>query len=505
VTLRYVATPLEASPTRPAPRDGGLDPALLPACTGAEATLARLRRPGVLAVTTGQQPGLLTGPLYTVYKALSAAALARQLEARWGRTVVPMFWIAGDDHDFAEGNHASWFTADGQVGSAVLRQRPATAPLTPLSREPVGPEIAPLLDSLEQALPPSPARDRTLDWLRRTYRAESTLAAACREALGELLGPFGIVCFDPTHPAAKKAAARVLVAALHEAEALQGALRDLGADWRRAAREPPVALDDSATLVMLEAAQGRDRLVRDGAAFVTRRSGERFSLTDLEQVAAKSPQRLSANVLLRPVVESALLPTVAYAAGPGELAYLDLCPPIYQRLGVPRQRPFPRWSGLVVEPRVDRMLEKFGTTIEELIQPGQLEARIARDHLPASAAAALERMRTELGAGFAALGQAAAEIDPTIEKSIQNLANQAQSATQDAEKKLLGHLKKRQAGELAQIARARAALRPNGQSQERVIATPALLGRYGWDVLTELMTAVDDWVGPTLEGASDPS
>ena len=104
MSLRFVATPLEHPLEAPAPRPGAMDPGLDEAfvpSSSREAQLERLRRPDALAVTTGQQPGLFTGPLYTIHKALSARALARWLEARWARPVVPVFWLAGDDHDFA--------------------------------------------------------------------------------------------------------------------------------------------------------------------------------------------------------------------------------------------------------------------------------------------------------------------------------------------------------------------------------------------------------------------
>ena len=124
MSLRFVATPLEHPLEKPATREGArteaidaLAPAFLPSATR-DALLARLRSPGALAVTTGQQPGLFTGPLYTIHKALSAAALAAILEERWGRPVVPIFWLAGDDHDFTEASTAAWITADGTVATA---------------------------------------------------------------------------------------------------------------------------------------------------------------------------------------------------------------------------------------------------------------------------------------------------------------------------------------------------------------------------------------------------
>src|SRR5205814_1679188 len=133
--LRFVATPIVEGPLeRPHPRADAFDPRLAEAFVASaarETGIVRLQRPGALAVTTGQQPGLFTGPLYTIHKALSAAALARVLEAQWSRPVVPVFWLAGDDHDFAEASQTSWIAADGSVVTASLPPRPPEAPLTP--------------------------------------------------------------------------------------------------------------------------------------------------------------------------------------------------------------------------------------------------------------------------------------------------------------------------------------------------------------------------------------
>src|SRR3954453_21747985 len=135
--LRFVPTPLEHAMEQPAERAGTMDEALAAAFVpspSSERQLERLRTPGAVAVTTGQQPGLFTGPLYTIHKALSAVALARVLEERWGRPVVPIFWLAGDDHDFTEASTASWIAADGAIATAALPPRPPEAPLTPMYR-----------------------------------------------------------------------------------------------------------------------------------------------------------------------------------------------------------------------------------------------------------------------------------------------------------------------------------------------------------------------------------
>jgi bacillithiol biosynthesis cysteine-adding enzyme BshC len=507
--LRFVPTPLASALELPTPREGHFDQALAEAVvpsSAREAALARLREPGASVVTTGQQPGLFTGPLYTMYKALSAAALARLLERQWQHPVVPVFWVAGDDHDFAEASRVSWISGDGSIAAASLPPRPSDAPLTPMYRLPLGLEIEGVLEALATDLPPSEFRDGTLEWLRRHYRPSATIAGSFAAALAELLAPLGIVCLDSTHPAVKRAAARHLVRALGLARELDRDLEHRAEELHAAGMDPGVTVGDGATLVMLEGVAGRDRLVLEDGALMTRRGRERFDLAELQQIAAAEPERLSPNVLLRPVIESALLPTVAYLAGPGELRYLALTPPVYERMRISRQLMLPRWSGLLVEPRVDRVLQKFNIDLDDLLEPpGVLEAKLVRSQLPGEAVRAIADLRAAIETCYEALGRSAAEIDPTLTRPVQAAKNQALSGLGDIDRKLVQHLKRRQEIELAQIAKARTLVLPESKPQERVLTVAPFLARYGSSLVVELTDAIEAWYATSLEGALNPS
>lgn len=507
--MRIVSTALTPHVEWPPARqseavDDILDAILRPA--GSEAAIGRLLNPETLLVTTGQQPGLFTGPLYTIHKALSAAALARHLEERWQRPVQAVFWVAGDDHDFAEANHAAWPAADGTVTRLVLRERPPEAPLTPVYRELLGPEVVTALAQMERELPGSEFKQETLDWMRRHYRPEATLAGAFAGALAELLAPHGILCIDSTHRSVKRAGARHLIRALGLAHDLDRDLARRSAELTAAGRDPGVPVGDGATLVMLESTLGRDRLMASGDGFVTRRSGERFSMADLQAIASQSPERLSGNVLLRPVLESALLPTVAYVAGPGELRYLALAAPVYDRMRIHRQLPVPRWSGILVEPRVDRTLDKYGADLSELLASGhQLERRVIRSQMPQELTTGFADLRASIHAHYARLEPAALEIDPTLKKPVQGARHHAITESEELEKRILNALKRRQETELSQIERARAAVMPEGKPQERVFGIVSYLARYGPGLLNLLGETVAAWYAAALEAEPQPS
>lgn len=436
----------------------------------------RLARGEVLAVTTGQQPGLFTGPLYTIYKALSAMALARRLERERGVPVVPVFWVAGDDHDFAEANHAWFLNGAGEPARLLLRERPAEAPLLPLARERCGAEIHAVLEQLRVGTPDTEFKAAVLEWLAAAYRPEATLADACARALDALLGPppRGLVVFRAYDPAAKRAMAPWLLKAL------------------------AVTLPDGLAPVLLEAGAGRDRLRPDGNAFVTRRSGERFTRADLERIAAESPERLSPNVLLRPAVEAALFPTVAYAAGPGEIEYLPDAASLYRALGegIERQPAVPRWSGVLVERRVEKLMEKHGLALADFDgAPGVLEARLVRESVPPEAAETLAALRRRLEEDYARLAGAVAAVDPTLARTVESARNAALGGTHDIEKKLVASLKRENETLVRQIARARAAVYPQGRPQERVLTLASFLIRYGPALLDALEGEVARWAG----------
>ena len=441
-----------------------------------------------------------------MHKALSAAALARILADRWSRPVVPLFWVANDDHDFAEANHAAWLRPDGSLHVETLPDRPPEAALRPMALEPLGPGVGPALDALAADLSPFDGRDEVLQWLHSHFRPDATLGNASGRALAELLAPLGVLCLDGSHAALKAKGAPVVRRALEESTEIESALVARAAALLGEGRDPGVSVGDGATLVMLEGSQGRDRLVRDGDGFVTRHGGERYALPDVLDLLAREPGRFSGNVLLRPVLERSVLPTVAYVAGPGELRYLALAEVVYARLGIDRQLPVPRWSGLLVEPRVDRVLAKFDASLEELQAPGErLEGRVAREHLPARATESLTALRAGIEAEYGALESVAGEVDPTLLRPIQGLKARALQGAGKAEKKLVQHLKRRHETETGQIGRARTAVQPGGRPQERVVTVAPYLARYGPGILPALLEEMVGWYGSALEGGAPPS
>jgi bacillithiol biosynthesis cysteine-adding enzyme BshC len=472
--------------------------AALFAAPGTDAARARLNTPGALVVTTGQQPGLFTGPLYTIHKAFAAAALARVLERRWQRPVVPLFWIAGDDHDYAEASAANWVDGTGALVHWALPPRPATAPQLSMAEEHLPPEVLDGLQLLEGALPPGTPRDEALTWLRRHYVPGATFNAAFAGAVAEFLAPFGILCFDPTHIAAKRAQAPLILTALRRAAELDtalAALPDAGTG---------IAAGEGATLVFLATAVGRDRLLIDGDGFRGRRSGERFSRSAIESLLEREPSRFSANVLLRPVIESALLPTVAYVAGPSEMRYLEhQASALYPLFGVPQQTPVPRWSGTIVVRWAERLLGRLRVTADAVLDDDGTLARAFLEHdFPGDARQAIDALRKQVTRSAGVIAAAGKRIDPVLDRAVKGRMQRISQLTDDIENVIRRHLRRRDDIAYGQFVRLRQSLRPDGKPQERVITAPSLLGRYGHAWSDAVVEAVSGWAESVPTGES---
>lgn len=494
---RVISMPVAGPMPLVAPRDEAWNPALDAALVAPSAeVLARLHEPGALVVTTGQQPGLFGGPLYTVHKAIAAVALARELAWRWDRPVVPVFWLAGDDHDYAEASHAAWTDTTGALVEWSLPARAADAVQHPMYQEPLGAAVRDGIKLLRTSLPSA-----DLGAIERWWTPDRTVHAAFSGWAAEVLAPLGVACLDPTHAAFKRAQKPLIAGALARAAELDEALATVG--------DAGTGIDAGAgaTLVFVETEIGRDRLVIDGDGFRARRSGQHFTRATLHELLEAEPTRFSANVLLRPVVESALLPTAAYVAGPGELRYLVRQAAVLFRLfDVPAPAAVPRWGGVVAEPFVDRLLDRLELTADDVMRDdGTLAREILRRDLPAGVEPALGALRATLEVSATALHDAGREIDTVLDRAIDGRVRRASAIVDDLERLLERHLRRRSDIAHAQFQRIAGALMPGGAPQERVLSSAPMYATHGDAWIDAALAAAGEWAaGVTASSVGAP-
>jgi bacillithiol synthase len=473
--------------------------------TEGEARLERFVREGGLAVTTGQQPGLFGGPLYSVYKALTAVALARALEGRTGRVVIPVFWIASEDHDWDEVRGVSLPDLENELVELALETREEDRD-APLHRVRLGGELDRLRERLLTLLPPSDFRPEVERALEGAYHEGATLPGAFAELLLTQLGAQAPFVLSPEHPAAQEAALPVLLHEARSASAREEALRTRAAELEAAGFPVQVPILDGGVNLFLEGSEGRDRLFLEPGApggegtptcFRLRRSGRILTGEELEEAATRDPAALSPHVLLRPVVESALVPTLAYVAGPGEFAYYAQTAPVFEGHGIAQPVIHPRLSGTVVETKVGKVLEKFGLAREELARPHhEVAGRLLRDEIPEPVRRALGTLRGTLSKGAAELRKAVGEVDPTLSGPVDHLRSQGFALVDDVERKVVQALRREQAIALQQLEKAQLHLYPRGRPQERVFPAVYYLARYGSRVLEGWRDGAEEAVLP---------
>jgi bacillithiol biosynthesis cysteine-adding enzyme BshC len=438
------------------------------AATGRAAErLGRAAANGVV-ITTGQQPGLFGGPAYTWSKALSALAMADVLEEMTGVPVAPVFWAATDDADWVEASMTAFATAHGLETARM--EGPATDGIA-MADVPLGP-VKVALETLGSACG-SAAHSSLLELVANAYVPHATVGAAYVQLLRALLEPLGIAVLDAAHPALRTAADPFLRRALQRAGAVADALSARSAAIEAAGFTPQVDVRDGLSLVFRTTST-----VVDGVA---RRVRARVPMAEAAQVLRESdPGSLGPNVLLRPVIERALLPTVAYHAGPGEYAYFAQVDPIAQVLGLESPVAVPRWSGEVLDARALARRDALGLDDSMLQGAHTAASRVARDAVDPEIHDALERLRVAIETQVRAVRDAVSRTEPVVAgEVVAGLASDLSARLERFERRVVAGVKRREAALMRDVAFVRASLRPDGQSPERVLNLLPMLARFG--------------------------
>jgi len=467
--------------------------------TGAEERLSDWVERGGYLVTTGQQPVLFTGPLYTVYKALTAVRLASALEDHLDAPVLPLFWVASEDHDWEESNHTGVIDVENELRRVEVAA-PAEELGRPLHRIHPGGELERARAELLAHLPTSDFSPPLAALLERAYRPGHTLPEAFARTLLGLLQPFGLFLVDAAHPVVKEASLAVLERELDHAEEHERVLTERARQLEAAGYHVQVPVLAGGVNLFVEGPAGRERLYRDDGSFHLRHSGARLTREELGRRLREEPGTVSPNVLLRPVVESHVFPTLSLVGGPAESAYLGQLQPYFEAHAIRPPVIHPRFGATVIEGKVGKVLEKFALAPEELRRPfHEVAAAVAESELPGGVRRALGEIRGALAKGTSSLIEAARAVDPTLKGPIEHARGAALDALADAERKILQAVKRENEVALGQLEKARLHLFPEGKPQERVLSPFYYLFRYG----PAFLTAVADRFDPPFLGATE--
>jgi bacillithiol biosynthesis cysteine-adding enzyme BshC len=450
----------------------------------ARAALDRLRQDDAVAVVTGQQAGAFGGPLYTLLKAITALRLAARIRQEHHVPAAAVFWIDSEDHDWDEISGCAVFDVEAQPKTIRL-PRPAGAGTLPVGHLPLEDGVTSSLDELAEALPPTEFTASLMTRLRSAYKPGLSTSEAFGRLLEFTLGEYGLVVYDASDQATKAPLRDVFVREVQFPGRTAELALDAGSRVVSLGYHAQVsAHTDGLSLFSLDGGRHPIR-VADGAFRAGDREWTQQAL--LAEVRAR-PAAFSPNVLLRPIVQDTLFPTVAYVAGPNELAYLGQLKPVYAHFGVPMPLMVPRASATLLDSAGVRFLAKHDVALEMLhAQDESVLNRLLEAALPQEVEQAYAAAAAALDGPMQKLVDAVPVIDPTLEGAARSVAGRINHELQGLHTKIIHAAKRRDETMRRQFTRTRAQAFPGGHPQERTIGFISFLNRYGPGLIDPLV------------------
>lgn len=441
--------------------------------------IERLASPEALVVIGGQQAGLFTGPLLVIYKAITILRQAREAAKRYQRPVVPVFWIAGEDHDLAEVDHIHLLRAGHQIHRLQLAKQDQDR--VSISHLPISPEDwQEALRGLAQALPDTELKPELIETLTSICRDSHTLSEAFARIMARLFGAEGLVLIDSADPAVRRVEApmwKQLI--LHNAELHRAYLTAQEALIKAGYHPQAEVHADSAHLFYYED-QKRLLLYRRGDGFADRFGQVRLTKEELLQIAEEEPAKLSNNVLTRPLMQDYLFPVLAVVLGPGEIAYWGQLKEAFACLGMELPVIVPREGYTLVEPGDQKLLERFGMTVEDVFRrlaekrEAWLRSQETFDVEEKFAAAA-----AQIRGIYKPLIEQAGEVNAVMRSLGEANLRRILTEVDYYRKRINAEIEAKHAAGLRQFDRLERSLNPGGVPQERVYNVFAYLNRYG--------------------------
>ncbi len=460
-----------------------------------EATLKNielLREADCIAVVSGQQAGLFTGPLYTIYKALTAVKLAGCLQQR-NTKAVPVFWIAAEDHDFAEVAKAELIGRDCQLKSVAVSSE--------LHREgqPVGQvkldeSISTVVNELFELLPASEFAADMKALVDNAWQPGRGYADSFATMMTALLGRYGLIFLDPLDPELKQVAAPLYSEAARRAPEIASALEERSAELERAGYHAQVLATANSFPLFLHDEEGRRHAVVrvESGKYKTKDAGQEYTADDLAALALEQPQRFSPNVTLRAVVQDYLLPTIAYYGGAAEIAYFAQTAEVYRVLERPATPILPRSGLTMIEHHTGRVLGRYNLTLADFLEGLEpVMKRVVEEHLAADSAKLFADAEQNMNHELDRLRQELQAIDPTLANALETGRKKINYQLDGLKQRFIRAQMTRDEAAHRQLQRAFDQLYPHKDLQERHINITSLLARHGTYVIEWIFNAIN--------------
>lgn len=445
---------------------------------------------GTCAVVTGQQVGLFLGPLYTVFKALTAIKLSESLNRNSPGCFVPIFWLASNDHDFAEINHITLLEKENRIKDIQYHEH-SLGLKTPVSRIVLTPEISNCLRQLDDFIRDSEFKPEILQQLGTAYRPGRSLVEAFAQWMTRLFKSYGLIFIDPEHPDLKDLGRDVFFTEIAQKSPSTRCVLETSQKLAQKNYSPQIRLHQGILNVFL-AEQERQTIQFGETGYSIKGTSKTFQKNELLELLEKQPHLFSPNVLLRPLYQDELLPTFVYVGGPGEIAYFAQMKEAYKEFKLPMPIIYPRKSLTLIEKSVDKGLKAYSLKVQDIWRDVDAKIdKIAKEETPASLKKAIQTAASHLDKDLKEIRKQTLAFEPELERTVELTVRKIHHQISLLEKKIHKASKKRNTIMMQRIRHAKNSLYPNRHFQERVFNITPFLVKYGFALIHRLYKAVD--------------
>ena len=451
-----------------------------------------LRQPDSVAVVTGQQPGILTGPLYTIYKALAAVRLSERHCDTLKRKVVPVFWVASDDHDFEEIRTVRFVDWRGRIRSLSYPFQDATSGLSAFDIPADGELLSQIVRTLDEETSDHEGKQEIVEFLKTVIGKEESLADWFGRSLLKLFRGTGLIVFLPHKRRARELAAEVVAEEIRLPDATTKLIRETSEKLAALHYKPRIEKKANETHFFLYTNGKRRKVIFERNRYYVPDENVSFSPGEMEGICRSEPERFSPNAVLRTVVQAKILPTLDYVGGPGEIGYWAQLGGVFERFVVSMARLYPRPHVVLINRRCAKLIQKHcidaaqitsGSDAALVDSCSRLERSSHEEALTNTSeriVSEFERYVAQMSAVDDSLGAGAKKLKRKIEYELEKLSEKAVAIQHQRTEQLEG-----------EIAELRATLFPLGKPQERVLNIFPYLMESGLELIPRLLRDVD--------------
>ena len=445
----------------------------------------KLRQENALVIVTGQQLGLLGGPLYTIYKTMTAILLARQYEQKLNRPVVPVFWLADEDHDFEEIAHAG-ITGRKDFTMVYLDEEGSGLPV---SEEKVTEQIESFKAKVKEELFDTDFTGPLWDQINKYYKKGNTHAQAFAGLINDWFSDQGLLIAGSNFKPAKKLLSPEFANSIENADQIYTAVENKSSELEESYHRQ--VMNGDSNLFYVTESEGRIKINRSGENWTA--GAIKWSNEELLDEIKKHAERFSPNVFLRPIIQDKFLPTLGYVAGPGELAYYGQMKDLYNVFDLKMPPIIPRFCGTLIESSIARIMEKlpfpfsdYGQRIEDLESEFVEQADTAdiekifiswKQTIEDSADQPLSVIK---------------DIDPTLEGTVGKTIAGFGNELDKLKGRVYRSIKKQEEIQINRIEKIKVNLYPDGGLQERAVSPVYFMNKYGLDIWDNLLAELEE-------------